>query len=132
MSKDIMSKGLRVLDVAGDGFVNQVKKTRPSEVSKGKAEKAKGGQTVAAKPLPDRYDSQRTNMYDPKARVTQALFRKATGIGLDPEFRKALSGPMKAAALMFIKNPQLANTMEGAEKMYQLFSNVEGTDEMVS
>lgn len=61
-----------------------------------------------------------------KNTVTNALWRAKTGIGLNPEVAKALSGPMKAAALMFISNPSLANTVAGAELLMQLMSNVEG------
>lgn len=65
-----------------------------------------------------------------KKRGAEALFRKKTGIGLDPMLAKALKGPMKEAALMFIKNPKLINTEEGGKKMRQLMSNVEGFEEL--
>lgn len=62
--------------------------------------------------------------------AVQALFRGETGIGLKPEMRRALIGEMRAAATMFIENPPLANTREGADMLMQLMSNVEGFPEL--
>ena len=65
-----------------------------------------------------------------KKTAVSALWRVKTGIGLKPEVAKALSGPMKMAALMFVSNPALARTLEGAEIMMQLLANVEGVPDM--
>lgn len=61
-----------------------------------------------------------------KGRLAGALFRAKTGIGVDKAVLDALNEPMPAAALMFIKDPSLACTEEGAQKLYTLMAEVAG------
>lgn len=72
--------------------------------------------------------------YGPEAlknRAAHALWQKKTGIGLDPEVKEALKGPMKLAAIkLFVNKPHLARTEEGAKLLLQLMSNVEDFEKL--